>query len=98
MPLLTLINFTIGAGSHDDNQSSATPPSSETPTPVKREVSPPRNPPSCALHVSNLVRPFTQKQLLQYLSQFGAVTEEGFWINKIKSHCYVIVSFKYYHM
>ena len=30
---------------------------------------------------------------MQHLSQFGAVTDEGFWINKIKSHCYVTVSF-----
>lgn len=88
---------TADAGEHEERQSVATPPTPEPPPPVEREVSPARNPPSCAVHVFNLVRPFTQKQLVQHLSQFGAVAEGGFWMNKIKSHCYVIVSFKFQH-
>ncbi|XP_028391657.1 apoptotic chromatin condensation inducer in the nucleus-like [Dendronephthya gigantea] len=89
-PVVIVDDAPKGPGSHENSHSPATPSSSANGTPVKREVSPPRNPPSCAIHVSNLVRPFTQKQIMLYLSTFGAVTEEGFWMNKIKSHCYII--------
>ncbi|XP_046842906.1 apoptotic chromatin condensation inducer in the nucleus-like [Xenia sp. Carnegie-2017] len=78
-----------GDDGHDESQSLTLPPA-EDPLPVKKAISPPLNPPSCAIHVAQLVRPFTQKQLMQYLSQFGSLTEETFWINKIKSHCYAV--------
>lgn len=38
------------------------------------------------------VRPFTLGQLKELLGRTGSVQEEGFWIDKIKSHCYVTVS------
>ena len=38
------------------------------------------------------VRPFTLGQLKELLNRTGSMVEEGFWIDKIKSHCYVTVS------
>lgn len=38
------------------------------------------------------VRPFTLGQLKELLNRTGTLVEEGFWIDKIKSHCYVTVS------
>ena len=51
-----------------------------------------RNPPSCILHITNLVRPFALSQLKDFLSEDGKVVTDGFWINKIKSHCFAVVS------
>ena len=50
------------------------------------------NPPSAILHVTNLVRPFALSQLKELLSEDGSVVADGFWINKIKSHCFAVVS------
>ncbi|XP_023230460.1 apoptotic chromatin condensation inducer in the nucleus-like isoform X2 [Centruroides sculpturatus] len=50
---------------------------------------PPQNPPSCIIHIKNLVRPFTLQQLKQVLQKTGTIVEGGFWIDKIKSKCYV---------
>ncbi|KAK1889933.1 Apoptotic chromatin condensation inducer in the nucleus [Dissostichus eleginoides] len=41
------------------------------------------------IHVTNLVRPFTLGQLKELLNRTGSVLEDGFWIDKIKSHCFV---------
>jgi hypothetical protein len=49
-----------------------------------------RPPPSASICVSNLVRPFTLPALREKLASFGEVTD--FWINSIKSHCFVTVS------
>ncbi|KYO38923.1 apoptotic chromatin condensation inducer in the nucleus isoform A [Alligator mississippiensis] len=54
--------------------------------------SPPRAKPSHIVHICNLVRPFTLGQLKELLSRTGTLVEEGFWIDKIKSHCYVTYS------
>uniref|UniRef100_A0A4W5R1P1 Apoptotic chromatin condensation inducer 1b n=1 Tax=Hucho hucho TaxID=62062 RepID=A0A4W5R1P1_9TELE len=54
--------------------------------------SPPRGKVSNIVHVCNLVRPFTLAQLKELLNRTGSVAEEGFWIDKIKSHCYVTYS------
>ncbi|XP_077401081.1 apoptotic chromatin condensation inducer 1b isoform X2 [Vanacampus margaritifer] len=54
-----------------------------------RQPSPPRGKLSNIIHVTNLVRPFTLGQLKELLKQTGSLVEEGFWIDKIKSHCYV---------
>lgn len=62
-----------------------------SPVPAERSPSPARNPESEVLHVKNLVRPFTLNQLKELLSEHGALAEDGFWIDKIKSHCYVVV-------
>ncbi|XP_048039795.1 apoptotic chromatin condensation inducer 1b [Megalobrama amblycephala] len=54
-----------------------------------RQLSPPRGKTSKIIHVCNLVRPFTLGQLKELLNRTGTLVEEGFWIDKIKSHCYV---------
>ncbi|XP_052418316.1 apoptotic chromatin condensation inducer 1b isoform X1 [Carassius gibelio] len=57
-----------------------------------RQLSPPRGKTSHIIHVCNLVRPFTLGQLKELLNRTGTLVEEGFWIDKIKSHCYVTYS------
>ncbi|XP_053714807.1 apoptotic chromatin condensation inducer in the nucleus-like isoform X1 [Synchiropus splendidus] len=59
-----------------------------------RPLSPPRGKISSIVHVTNLVRPFTLGQLKDLLKQTGSLVEEGFWIDKIKSHCYVTYTTK----
>ncbi|XP_061231776.1 apoptotic chromatin condensation inducer in the nucleus-like [Neopsephotus bourkii] len=51
--------------------------------------SPPRARPSPIVHLCNLVRPFTLGQLKELLGRTGRLREDGFWIDRIKSHCYV---------
>lgn len=51
--------------------------------------SPPRRRPSNVLFITNLVRPFTAQQLKNLLLRTGTIAENGFWIDKIKSKCYV---------
>ncbi|XP_051800066.1 apoptotic chromatin condensation inducer 1b isoform X2 [Acanthochromis polyacanthus] len=61
----------------------------DDPVRSNKQPSPPRGKVSNIIHVTNLVRPFTLGQLKELLNQTGSVVEEGFWIDKIKSHCYV---------
>ncbi|CAH0749136.1 unnamed protein product [Diatraea saccharalis] len=56
---------------------------------IARPPSPPRNKQSCILYITNLVRPFTLAQLRNLLQRTGRIVEEGFWIDRIKSKCYV---------
>ncbi|KAJ0181709.1 hypothetical protein K1T71_002431 [Dendrolimus kikuchii] len=56
---------------------------------IARPPSPPRHKPSCILYITNLVRPFTLLQLKNLLQRTGRIAENGFWIDKIKSKCYV---------
>lgn len=51
--------------------------------------SPAKNTISAILYITNLVRPFTLKQLQELLSRTGKIVEDGFWTDKIKSRCYV---------
>lgn len=51
--------------------------------------SPPKNQSSSILFITNLVRPFTVLQLKGLLARTGKIVENGFWIDKIKSKCYV---------
>ena len=44
------------------------------------------------LYITNLVRPFTVTQLRELLQRTGRIVEDGFWIDSIKSKCYVQVS------
>lgn len=44
------------------------------------------------LYITNLVRPFTVNQLRELLLRTGRIVEDGFWIDSIKSKCYVQVS------
>ncbi|XP_068444561.1 apoptotic chromatin condensation inducer 1b isoform X3 [Clinocottus analis] len=61
----------------------------DDPVRAARQPSPPHGQVSNIIHVTNLVRPFTLGQLKELLNRTGSVVEEGFWIDKIKSHCYV---------
>ncbi|VEN60709.1 unnamed protein product [Callosobruchus maculatus] len=54
-----------------------------------REPSPANHPVSQVLYITNLVRPFTVKQLKDLLQRTGRIVDEGFWTDKIKSKCYV---------
>ncbi|CAN7992337.1 unnamed protein product [Ixodes hexagonus] len=56
---------------------------------VRRQPSPPKHPKTRTLFVRNLVRPFTLNQLKQLLSEFGETVDSEFWIDKIKSKCFV---------
>ncbi|RZF42177.1 hypothetical protein LSTR_LSTR004326 [Laodelphax striatellus] len=56
---------------------------------LARSPSPPRHRPSDVLFITNLVRPFTILQLKNLLARTGKIAENGFWIDKIKSKCYV---------
>lgn len=51
--------------------------------------SPPRQRPSRIVHLCNLVRPFTLGQLKELLGRTGRLRHDDFWIDRIKSHCYV---------
>ncbi|XP_055546330.1 apoptotic chromatin condensation inducer in the nucleus [Wyeomyia smithii] len=51
--------------------------------------SPARHHSSNILYITNLVRPFTVLQLKGLLARTGKIVENGFWIDKIKSKCYV---------
>ncbi|KAM7401254.1 hypothetical protein PAMA_005441 [Pampus argenteus] len=64
----------------------------DDPVRTARQPSPPRGKVSNIVHVCNLVRPFTLGQLKELLSRTGTLVEDGFWIDKIKSHCYVTYS------
>uniref|UniRef100_A0A3B3DKH9 Apoptotic chromatin condensation inducer 1b n=1 Tax=Oryzias melastigma TaxID=30732 RepID=A0A3B3DKH9_ORYME len=64
----------------------------DDPVRTARQPSPPRGKVSNIIHVTNLVRPFTLLQLKELLNRTGTIVEEGFWIDKIKSHCYVTYS------
>ncbi|XP_075991769.1 uncharacterized protein LOC142987103 [Anticarsia gemmatalis] len=56
---------------------------------ITRPPSPPRNKQSCILYITNLVRPFTLAQLKNLLQRTGRIVENGFWIDRIKSKCFV---------
>lgn len=57
---------------------------------IARPPSPPRHKQSCVLYITNLVRPFTLPQLKNLLQRTGRLVENGFWIDRIKSKCFVI--------
>lgn len=59
------------------------------PAPIHRSPSPARNQASSVLYITNLVRPFTVLQLKGLLARTGKIVEDGFWIDRIKSKCYV---------
>lgn len=69
----------------DIGEEEAAPLSQKTPTPP----SPPKQMQSNILYITNLVRPFTVLQLKGLLARTGKIVENGFWIDKIKSKCYV---------
>lgn len=50
-----------------------------------KTLTPPRNPPSNVLLITNLVRPFTLPQLKEMLQRTGNL--QDIWVDKIKSRC-----------
>ncbi|GES85190.1 apoptotic chromatin condensation inducer in the nucleus-like [Rhizophagus clarus] len=52
-----------------------------------RNIPPPQHEPTSTLHIKNFVRPLTLPMVRDLLEQFGRI--EYFWMDKIKSHCYV---------
>lgn len=44
------------------------------------------------LYITNLVRPFMINQLRELLQRTGKIVDDGFWIDSIKSKCYVQVN------
>ncbi|CAG8455185.1 13372_t:CDS:2 [Ambispora gerdemannii] len=66
---------------HDKNESNNKgKQSQEGPPPSEHE-------PTSTLYIKNFVRPLTLTAVRTLLEQFGTI--EYFWMNKIKSHCYV---------
>lgn len=61
----------------------------DTASKLKPPPSPAKNPVSDVLFITNLVRPFTVKQLKELLERTGKLKEDGFWTDRIKSKCYV---------
>ena len=58
----------------------------------ERSPSPPKNDISVYVRIDNLVRPFVVRQLKSLIAKSATIVEEdGFWINNIKSKCYVKV-------
>jgi len=57
----------------------------------QRSPSPARRTSTNVVHVTGLVRPYTLGQLKELLGRTGKLVDDGFWIDSIKSHCYVVV-------
>lgn len=57
-----------------------------------KSPSPPATKPTNILLIKNLVRPFTLNQIKELLSRTGTIVENGFWMDRIKSKCFVEVS------
>lgn len=70
-------SVSVKKGLDDENSQTQLPPS------------PPKNNSSNILYITNLVRPFTVLQLKGLLARTGKIVEDGFWIDKIKSKCFV---------
>ncbi|XP_026324416.1 uncharacterized protein LOC113233504 [Hyposmocoma kahamanoa] len=56
---------------------------------MARPPSPPKHKQSNILYITNLVRPFTLPQLKNLLQRTGRIVDSGFWIDRIKSKCFV---------
>ena len=59
--------------------------------PQVKSPSPPSVKATNILLIKNLVRPFTLTQIRELLSRTGTIVENGFWIDRIKSKCFVEV-------
>ncbi|XP_066587793.1 apoptotic chromatin condensation inducer in the nucleus isoform X2 [Prorops nasuta] len=58
-------------------------------TPHLKSPSPPASTPTNILLIKNLVRPFTLNQIKELLTRTGTIVENGFWMDRIKSKCFV---------
>lgn len=59
----------------------------------ERSPSPPRHPVNRIIHIRCLTRPFTQKALHDLVGKFGSFDKNEFWIDGIKSHCFIKVRY-----
>ncbi|KAF9611530.1 hypothetical protein IFM89_032930 [Coptis chinensis] len=59
-------------------------------TPKERVVPPSPKPPTTSLRIDRFLRPFTLKAVQELLAKTGTVC--GFWMDQIKTHCYVTFS------
>ncbi|GAB2254042.1 hypothetical protein Droror1_Dr00021851 [Drosera rotundifolia] len=59
-------------------------------TPKERIVLPPARSPTNSLRIDHFLRPFTLKAVQDLLAKTGTVT--SFWMDQIKTHCYVTYS------
>nr|CAG8579300.1 1549_t:CDS:2 [Entrophospora candida] len=51
------------------------------------QVPPSEHEPTATIYIKNFVRPLTHTKVRELLEQYGKI--EFFWMDKIKSHCYV---------
>lgn len=51
-----------------------------------------REPASQIIYIRGLTRPFTPNQLKELLGRYGTLVDGEFWLDKIKSQCFVMVS------
>ena len=64
-----------------------------TDEPVRiKDVTTTHEPPSEILYIRGLTRPFSLMQLKDLLSRYGKLVDGGFWLDKIKSQCFVTVT------
>ncbi|CAH0478597.1 unnamed protein product [Peronospora belbahrii] len=43
----------------------------------------------CTIRIDNFVRPFTLNAVKELVQEFGEFVDEGFWMDAIKTHCFV---------
>ena len=68
-----------------------------TDEPVRiKDVTMTNEPPSQILYIRGLTRPFSLLQLKGLLSRYGTLIDGEFWLDKIKSQCFVIVSIRFF--
>ncbi len=67
-----------------------------TDEPVRiKDVTTTHEPPSEILYIRGLTRPFSLMQLKGLLSRYGILVDGEFWLDKIKSQCFVTVKIFY---
>jgi hypothetical protein len=49
-------------------------------------------PPSQIVYIRGLTRPFTLPLLKELLSRYGTLVDGEFWLDKIKSQCFIMVN------
>ncbi|KAL3637402.1 hypothetical protein CASFOL_018570 [Castilleja foliolosa] len=69
---------------------SGTSPAANEEASKERIVPPSSKPPTNSLRIDHFLRPFTMKKVQELLGKTGTVT--GFWMDHIKTHCYVSYS------
>jgi hypothetical protein len=57
-----------------------------------KDVTAALEPPSRIVYIRGLTRPFTLPLLKELLSRYGTLVDREFWLDKIKSQCFVTVN------